>query len=128
MIEINGWISINFSTDGEVGMPDRVILEITRTIDALTEYNQFFKLSSLNGSHFLSIGLYHNHDVGYSDLVYNLLIDICKLAPGTYGIVYIRNDEDVDNYNKFKILKIAKGQLSVEEDHLLSPCNPIIED
>ncbi len=128
MIEINGWISINFSTDGEVELPSEVILEITQAVDALTDFNQFFKISSLNGLHFLSVGLCHNLDAGYSDLIYKLLTDICKRAPGTYGIVYIRNDEDVHDYNKFKVLKVARGKVSTEEDRLLSPCNPTIED
>ena len=130
MVEINGWISIHITTDGEneYGKLEKAIEKIDHFLKPLKLFNQFFKIEALNGYHTLFIGLNHNHENGYYDLIYQLLNEICIIAPGSYGIIYIRNDEDKLDFNKFKIIKIAKGKITIEDDDFLSPCNPIIED
>ena len=129
MIEINGWVSIHITADGEED-PDKlkkVISIINRKIQDLAEFNQFFEIKSMNGASTLHIGLNHNHDNGYYKSVYQLLNDIGKIAPGSYGLVHVRNHEDISDFNKFKVLRIAKGIVTNEEDNLISPCSPIIE-
>jgi len=130
MIEINGWISIHITTDGEDNSEKyrNAIEKIDGIVQPLKGFNQFFKIEALNGFYTLFIGLNHNHDNGYNDLILNLSNKVCNIAPGSYGILYIRNDEDKSNFNKFKVLKIAKGKVTIEEDRYISPCNPVIED
>ena len=129
MIEVNGWVTIHITTDGEED-PDElknVVDVINRKIQQLKEFNGFFEIKSMNGLYTLYFGLNHNHDNGYSNLIRQLLNDIGKLAPGSYGLAYIRNHEDSSDSNKFKVLKVAKGIVTNENDRFISPCNPIIE-
>jgi hypothetical protein len=130
MIEINGWVSIHITTDGEEESDTlkEVINELNQYIQLLAGFNQFFEIKPLNGFYTLFVGLNHNHDNGYYDLVHQLLNEIGTQAPGSYGVVYVRNHEDNFDFNKFKVLKIARGIVTEEDDKLISPCNPIIEN
>ena len=128
MIEINGWVSIHASSDGEHQIQTSVISKIDQMIQSVAGFNQNFTILPLNGSYVLFIGINHNHDVDYTNLIYSLLTEICKLAPGSYGIIYIRDHENSLDFNRFKVYKVAKGFVSIEEDGFLSPCNPKIED
>ncbi|MCH5688925.1 Imm7 family immunity protein [Niabella sp. W65] len=51
---------------------------------------------------------------------------IAKTAIGSYGVLYLRNDE-TDIYN-FTIYRIAKGKVEQLIDSMLSPTNSIIEE
>lgn len=130
MIEINGWVSIHISPDGEGDLETlkKTIQEITHLIEPLVSFNQFFKIEPLNGTYILFIGLNHNHDNGYYDLILKLLDEVGTRASGSYGIVYVRDHDNSSDFNKFKILKIVRGTVTVEDDKFISPCNPIIED
>ena len=130
MVEFKGWISILNATDGEEqsDMLESTIVQIRTLLEPLKGFNQFFDLQALNGTYTLWIGGDHNHDSGYSDSLLALLNQISKIARGSYGVVYLRWPEDRISYNEFKIYRIAKGKVSIEEDKLLSPCTPIIED
>lgn len=129
MIEINGWVSIHITADGEEDSDKlkEVISIINRKIQDIAAFNQFFEIKAMNGCYTLYIGLNHNHDNGYYDSIHQLSNDIGKIAPGSYGLIYVRNDEDFSDFNKFKVLRIAKGVVTNEEDNLISPCSPIIE-
>ncbi|WDF78495.1 Imm7 family immunity protein [Mucilaginibacter sp. KACC 22773] len=128
MIEINGWISLESSTDGEDKLTEEVILIINEIIESHNSFNQYFRILSINGNYVVQIALNHNHNLGYVEMVNDLINDICKLAKASYGIIYLRDDENEFDFNMFKILRIAKGQVSYENDKLISPCNPLIED
>ncbi|WP_162240377.1 Imm7 family immunity protein [Nocardia arizonensis] len=54
---------------------------------------------------------------------------IAAVAPGSYGIMYIRDDEDYSGSgNEFQVLVMRRGIITVAGDTLLSPCVPMIED
>lgn len=122
MIEINGWVTIGVTDDGEDTRD-----QLSKVIDPMLGFNQILELKNLNGINTLFIGINHNHDNGCFESVKNLLIEIGKLAFGSYGLLHYRFPEDKLNCNKFGVLKLAKGKVTTEEDKLLSPCNPIIE-
>ena len=128
MIKINGWISLEASTDGEESLTKETILQIDELLRSHNSFNQLFELISLNGSYSVLIAIDHNHNLDCIELVTTLVNDICKLAKASYGVIYFREPEAEVDYNTFKVLKIAKGVVSIENDTLLSPCNPIIED
>ncbi|WP_430981149.1 Imm7 family immunity protein [Sphingobacterium faecium] len=85
------------------------------------------ELKELNGRKYLLIGINHNHNNGMIELVEQLLKNIGLLSKGCYGIVYVRDDESLENVN-FRVIKLARGRVATAEDSLLSPCNPTIED
>lgn len=130
MIEITGWINITSSFDGEheIHEDETNVKKIKSTLASEIIFFQVFNIKNLNGSYVLFIGLNHNHDNGYSDLIVDILNKISKMAIGSYGLVYLRNQDEFMDSNKYKILKLAKGKISVIDDEILSPCKPIIED
>jgi hypothetical protein len=53
---------------------------------------------------------------------------ITKELPGSYGLVYLRDDEDPDLKGAFRVLVLARGRIAEHEDPFLSPIVPMIED
>ena len=51
-----------------------------------------------------------------------------KIAEGSYGLLYIWNDEDSRNYNSFIVHRLARGKVQILQDAMLSPVVPILED
>jgi len=61
--------------------------------------------------------------------IFELLTLIKEIATGSYGILYVREDEDPSGKtNEFNIWALKRGQLVEETDKHLSPCMPTIED
>lgn len=125
----NGWISISTSPNEESydGLQE-VISQLNEFIKSLNLGYQLCEIRIFNLEHVLLLGGSHNHDVGYSDSIIKLLYKIAELAPGSYGIVYIRWPEDPVTWNEFKVYKMAKGKISIENDPFFSPCRPMIEE
>lgn len=61
------------------------------------------------------------------EAVYELFRYISVIAPGSYGLLYTRDEYDEFSY-KFKVYRIAKGKFEEKQDVLLSPCIPVIEE
>jgi hypothetical protein len=84
--------------------------------------NRVFSLQMLNGNCVLSVVGSTNHKTKSVDEVINLFFKIAEMAPGTYGLLYLYDDEDKDGKNdEFQVYKVAKGEVTVEKDTLLSP-------
>ena len=62
----------------------------------------------------------------------NLFQYIAKIAPGSYGLLYIRDDEDHlrgnDYENCFRVWRLCRGTLIELDDPFLSPAIPVVED
>jgi hypothetical protein len=130
MIELIGWLNIQFSTDGEHNftVEKGIISQIYDLIKPLNGFNHNYELKCINGNNYLYIGINHNHDNEYLDEVKSVFSKIAKLAIGSYGLVYLRQPEDELYFNEFKVIKLNKGEVTIQEDSYLSPCNPKIED
>ena len=55
---------------------------------------------------------------------------VSEISKGSYGILYIQDDEDYGrkNENKFKVLSMKKGRVKELDDIYLSPVNPEVEE
>ena len=51
-----------------------------------------------------------------------------KIAEGSYGLLYLHNDEDQEKYNNFVVHRLARGTVEIYPDTLLSPVIPNVED
>ncbi|GKX59194.1 immunity 7 family protein [Leminorella grimontii] len=131
MIEYYGWISLSDSTyesdDNKMGL----------VLDKLSSYilekkinsdPGFIKLHRVNGSNQLLVSGNTNH-------LSQDVIDVCEfydyvasISKGSYGLLYVRNDESFDASNEFEVFVLARGKVRKEKDHFLSPCIPVIED
>lgn len=132
MIEINGWIMIRESykeEDDDDELLTSIIKQIDIKINELSYSNEFYLSKPLNGSHHLSIMVNHNHRSS-AEHVIDFFKWIAEISVGSYGLLYVHDDEDLkrQNENKFKVWVMKKGIVTEEDDIFLSPLIPTIED
>jgi hypothetical protein len=130
MIDINGWLVLSNSADGEThsGSLSEGLSDLKEYVLSLGSFNQVFAFNKVNQNHVLNITIAHNHNLDYIDMIEELLNKVAKRLIGSYGLVYVWNDEDLENHNNFVVYKLAKERVTKERDPFLSPCNPIIEE
>ena len=68
-----------------------------------------------------------NHRTSEVDEIIGVFRDVAKAADGSYGVVYLRDDEDMDHGNDFRVYVFKRGQCFEHKDELLSPCITEIE-
>lgn len=131
MIEYYGWISISDST--YESDDDEMSLILNKLSSYITECEAqsasgFINVHEVNGSHQLMVSGNTNHLSQDVIDIFNLYEYIAKIAIGSYGLLYIRNDESLDAFNEFEVFVLSKGKVRKEKDPFLSPCIPAIED
>ena len=62
-----------------------------------------------------------------SDIL-NIYYLIAKKAVGSYGLLYVHDDEAKDDSNNFVVYKLARGKVDRIADTFLSPFIPTVED
>ena len=60
----------------------------------------------------------HNHSG--SPYVIELFKWIGKVAPGSYGILYVYDAEDENYHNEFRVWRLCRGELKEYDDPFLS--------
>ncbi|WP_299261182.1 Imm7 family immunity protein [uncultured Aquimarina sp.] len=130
MIEFNGWAIIreSFNEEGESEkLLNSIINQINLKIIEMDSGNEFYSLKYLNGTYHLSIMANHNHRTEH---VIEFFKWISEISKGSYGILYVHDDEDIEkgNENKFKVWSLKKGKVVEMNDVFLSPMNPEIEE
>lgn len=132
MIEFNGWISVGLDSvfDGRSMVVDLKQFEETMKplIVGFNMDNQFIELRRMNGLFVYFIGGAHNHRLNYLESVIEIYEKIAELAPSSFGLLYVRFPDDEVYWNKYRVFRLAKGLITEQEDTLLSPCDPVIED
>ena len=54
---------------------------------------------------------------------------IGQIAKGSYGLIYLYNDEDTQGKNNiFQVFSMVRGKIYEKEDPFLSPIIPVLED
>lgn len=130
MFEFNGWISVNYHThDIDLKKQEKcfeVICNYLRNHSQLDSQN--YKLVNHNGLNSVIISGCHNHKQHY---VLGIFKWIAEKAIGSYGVLYIRDDEDniqIGDSNKFKVWVMKRGEVLEYSDCYLSPIIPSVED
>jgi Immunity protein 7 len=94
------------------------------------ENNIHIDAHRMNGDLALRLDGFTNHrGVVYGEI--DQLLDwIAKLAPGSYGLLYWRDDEgDVPaGPDNFQVKVMSRGQVVTRFDPFLSPFFPVVED
>ncbi len=137
LFEFHGWASvwvssnpddIDTQTDADVKAVLDVLRERIRKIEAS---NVVHDLRYQNGLPFLWTSGFTNHRDSRIDDLFALFTLIAEVAPGSYGLLHYRDDEDRDGKgiaNDFRVLVLKKGSLTDERDPFLSPFVPDVED
>jgi Immunity protein 7 len=129
MVEYHGWITLRDSTvETDESRLARIAAFVQKEIEPKNTQHRLLGMKVVNGNYFLYFAGCANHRSLEVDETFDLIRHIANKAPGSYGLLYIWDDEDAKNENAFRVWKLAKGILSEEADPFLSPCLPTIED
>lgn len=127
MVEVHGWITLRetYEVTDEENL-EMVLRQINDEIEKLKYSN--LQIKRVNGECFIEILLCTNHMSPDVKEVISFYEIVGKVAKGSYGLLYVHNDEDEDSYNDFMVYRLARGRVEIYRDNLLSPIVPIIED
>lgn len=141
MFRYYGWIALEYHThDTDTILQDHAISRFKKYVEDSHFEDDTYIISRRNGIDSFIISRMHNHK--HDDIIC-LYKWVAEKLPGSYGLLYIHDDEDfngpynrkydyddleIDNSNKFIVWKLMRGVLTKEEDPFFSPCIPAIED
>lgn len=130
MYEYHGWATIressSFEDDDE--KYSLIIQKLRKYIDELEWTSGVLDLRVVNGDYQVWMAGLNNHcPVGKHNPI-NVMKHVGKLAPGSYGLLYVRDSDDDDFFNEFKVHTLIRGEVMEHSDPFLSPFIPRIED
>jgi len=128
MFEFHGWANVLYHThDTDSAIQDRCWQQLAEYVATIP--NNLVQLQRYNGCDSMHVAGQHNHR---SEYIIELFQWVAENAPGSYGILYIRDDEDQsrdnDYSNCFRVWRLCRGQLTERDDPFLSPAIPTVED
>lgn len=130
MYEFHGWATIQESpSDSDAGGLHGIVERIRSEIAEMGWTVGLLQLQAANGTYFVTVGSFANRKAQEADETMRLFELIGQLAPGSYGLLYVRDDEDTNGHdNEFQVYVLARGKVTRQQDSFLSPCIPVIED
>lgn len=131
MVEYYGWINLRDSTYESDDKEMNIVLSKLYSYISKCKLNDtsgLVNLHKVNGSYQLLVTGNTNHLSQDVIDIFNLYEFIAEIAKGSYGLLYIRNDESEDAFNEFEVFVLARGKIKKEKDPFLFPCIPVIED
>lgn len=128
MFEFHGWATIAYHAhDTDSRLQDECWTRLVSHVFELP--NELIRLQRYNGCDSVHVHGMHNHRAEY---VIDLYRWIGANAPGSYGLLFVRDDEDTkrgaDFSNCFRVWRLQRGELTELNDPFLSPAIPVIED
>ncbi|MEU4092049.1 Imm7 family immunity protein [Streptomyces sp. NPDC026673] len=129
MFEYHGWISVRESAgadDDDRG--DEHLRDIAEGIRCrVRELGSpyLMDLRWMNGELFLHLGGFSNHR---DEAVLGFFEEVGERAPGSYGLLHVRDDEDPGHENEIVVHRLVRGVAAVHVEPSLSPCVPVLED
>lgn len=127
MVEVHGWITLR-ETYRVVDDEDMEgILERIRKVIDESEYPSL-QIQVNNGEYFIEFSRYTNHLSGDVTGLLSIFENVGRIAEGSYGLLYMHNDEDSGHCNEFVAYRLARGRVTVFQDSFLSPLIPTVED
>ncbi|MGW6944285.1 Imm7 family immunity protein [Streptomyces xanthophaeus] len=127
MFEYHGWITISETAAGDDDdVRLRRIVDELRLRIARMASPYLLDLRWMNGQPFIHLGGMANHRS--STDVIGLFEHVAAVAPGSYGLLHVRDDEDPDHENEVRVLRLTRGAITQRTEALLSPCIPKLED
>jgi hypothetical protein len=125
MVTYSGWIDIVFDIEEE--NISAKLKQVKRFMQEKNLMQRNAEIKTINGGYFLQVIGLTNH---YSDEIKDtleLFTLVAQTAMESYGLLYIRDDDNDAKYNEFEVWRVARGQVTKFKDTLLSPCNEVIE-
>ncbi|MFF0144555.1 immunity protein 7 of polymorphic toxin system [Amycolatopsis sulphurea] len=129
MFEYHGWVTIaaTASGDDDAALLERLVDRVHRTLrDAGTLDLVDLRWSS--GLPMLHLGGLDKHGGAISPELLETFARVGELAPGSYGLLHVWDDQDPECDNEFRVFRMARGQVSEQRDPHLTPVAPTVLD
>lgn len=131
MFEFHGWVSVHESTNGSVPPNANRSGTHEELMNRIAEFNDCCLIDArwVNAMFQVALGGLHNHRDSAEDHL-DFFRWIATWAPGSYGLLYYWDDEaeHPTQREEFRVLVMARGEVTERTDPFLSPCIPVIED
>ncbi|MBO4165024.1 MULTISPECIES: Imm7 family immunity protein [Micromonospora] len=127
MFEYHGWITLRSTAEAVDDDPPLRLDEIQDLLDGLTGHG-LVDLRPVNGAYHVHLGGFPNHRGTFGADILDLFTRIGQLAPGSYGLLYVHDDEDPGHELAFRVFRLARATVTEHADRLLSPVIPTLED
>lgn len=130
MFELHAWFQLShdaFESD-QVAI-DAALPAIRAAVEALDESNSATTKACLlprNGTYYVTVVIDANRRRYEAELLDRLVAVIAETLPGSYGLIYERDDEAIPP--DFRVRRLARGLVTDHDESLLSPAVPTIED
>lgn len=131
MYQFHGWIVLEESPDET---DDDVMQEIAqdaqRLIDSFQWGSGVLEIRIVNAQYYVLIAGLTNHRTEEADDLERLFAFVGERAPGSYGLLYIWDDEENGwpGRNAFKVRLLVRGKTFERADPFFSPIAPVVED
>ena len=128
MVELHGWLSISKTYNDEDTMSEHELDIIAKNTQVLLNKRiSGTQLRYANGSAYIDTLFSSNHRTAEVDEIISFYTQLSETATGSYGMIYLRDDEDKTYYNEFQVFAFRHGKCTKIKDKQLSPCIPMIE-
>ncbi|MBC2177787.1 hypothetical protein HCB27_14260 [Listeria booriae] len=131
MLELHGWITVREPyeyDDDDDDFLDDIVKNVELMIQGFNWGSGILQLNYFNGIPTITIAIQSNRKTSEVSDVFELCEYLKINASGSYGLIYMHDDEDLEgNQNNFIAYILARGELRQEIDTYLSPCIPRIE-
>jgi hypothetical protein len=121
MVEYHGWITLREDS----GRLNAIAATIQEELGQSSRQIRGMKL--VNSTYLIWLAGCKERWSSDVDEALDLFRTVGSLAPASYGLLYVWNDEGEQD-NAFRVWRLAKGALTQHADPFLSPCNPTILD
>jgi hypothetical protein len=136
MFEYHGWVSLRAtvavedSPEADAHNEARLYAAVEALRRRVAEIGDWYLVDVrwMNGSPFLHLAGNPNHRGMLGDEILELFRYVARIAPGSYGLLYLWDDEDARYDNEFRVFRVVRGTVTEHADPFLSPAVPVLED
>ncbi|MBR2085580.1 MAG: hypothetical protein IJ906_00320 [Oscillospiraceae bacterium] len=126
MIELHGWMKLSEIYEDEDTCSPDTLSDIREQVHQILNTHGL-QITSRNGEAFLETLFCSNHRTEEIGSILDAYTETAKAATGSYGMLWIRDDENPEHFNAFQVYCFKHGKRYLQEDTMLSPCIPEIE-
>jgi hypothetical protein len=129
VFEYHGWVAIRETAgvEDDLELLHRQVEEVRECLAELGEYG-LLDVRWMNGVPFLHVGGKPNHRGSWGVAIIDLFARVGQIAPGSYGLLHVWDDESDRHSNEFRVFRLVRGEVTEHADSWLSPAIPTLED
>ncbi|WP_342554397.1 Imm7 family immunity protein [Paenibacillus sp. FSL R7-0652] len=129
MYQYHGWAVVLASTGDETCYEEEVIFEtVEKYIKDLQPNVDVLDIKVINGQYHLWMSGLWNHEPSSKFHPVEIMKNVGIQAPGSYGMLYVYNDEHPIHFNEFNVYVLKRGNVEEKHDPFLSPLIPVVTD